>query len=64
LYSVILIFDFFGVATSDRMPNAFTADIGAVQNVVSQQRPFGQTTDAFNPTGRQTEFESRNYIYS
>ena len=39
------------------MPNAFAADIGAVRNVVAQQRPFEQPTDAFNSTGRQTEYE-------
>ena len=54
MYSV-LIFDLvFLLAVSDQMPKAFAADIGAVQDVVAQQRPFEQTTDAFNLNGLKT----------
>ena len=64
IYSVVLIFDlFFGL---QRVTGCltFASNIVAVRNVVAQQRPFEQTTDAFNPIGRQTESESSNYIYS
>ena len=41
---------------SNRVANACVADIIALRNVVAQ-RPFEHPTDAFNPTGCQTESE-------
>ena len=62
IYSVVLIFDlFFGL---QRVTGCltFASNIVVVRNVVAQQRPFEQTTDAFNPIGRQTESEKNLHL--